>query len=71
MVLVQAKRKEVLTYLKSIQGFAPAPGGRWSKDARICLIQRRVEQAWRLRWYSILSCVVVRALRVQMGTGCR
>ena len=51
-------------------------GGRWSKDARTFvqllarararseprLIQRRVEQAWRLRLYSILSCAAARAL---------
>ena len=55
-------------------------GGRWSKDARTFvqllarararseprLIQRRVEQAWRLRWYSILSCAAARALAASL-----
>ena len=50
-------------------------GGRWSKEARVFVqllarararseppvIQRRVEQAWRLRWLSIISCAAARA----------
>ena len=50
-------------------------GGRWSKEARVFVqllararvrselpvIQRRVEQAWRLRWLSNISCAAARA----------
>ena len=50
--------------------FALEVGGRWSEEAKIFirllakahvrseprLLQRRLEQAWRLRWYAIISC---------------
>ena len=50
-------------------------GGRWSQEARRLvqllaqarvrsespLMRRRMEQAWRLRWYGILSCAAARA----------
>ena len=50
-------------------------GGRWSKEAMVFVqllarararseppvIQRRMEQAWRLRWLSIISCAAARA----------
>ena len=45
-------------------------GGRWSGETRSFLNQvaksiltrKRVEQAWRLRWASMLSCVAARAV---------
>ena len=55
--------------------FAVEVGGRWSEEAQIFIrlfararvwfepriIQRRLEQAWRLRWYAIISCAAARA----------
>ena len=50
-------------------------GGRWSQEANtfvkllakakvrseLAVVQRRMEQAWRLRWSSILACAAARA----------
>ena len=39
-------------------------GGRWSDETRTLeppLLRKRVEQAWRLRWWSLLSCAAARA----------
>ena len=52
-------------------------GGRWSDDflsqlaraearGETSLMRRRAEQAWRLRWGSILSCTVARAVTTSM-----
>ena len=30
------------------------------------LLRRRVEQAWRMRWWSILSCTAARALALSL-----
>ena len=55
-------------------------GGRWSQEAKTFvqllaqararseppLTRRRMEQAWRLRWYSVLSCAAARAFAASM-----
>ena len=55
-------------------------GGRWSKEARTFvqllaqararsepfLTRRRMEQAWRLRWYSVISCAADRAFAASL-----
>ena len=55
-------------------------GGRWSQEARTFvqllaqararseppLMRRRMEQAWRLRWYSVLSCAAARAFAASL-----
>ena len=55
-------------------------GGRWSKEARTFvqllaqararsepfLTRRRMEQAWRLRWYSVISCAAARAFAASL-----
>ena len=62
-------------------------GGRWSKEARVFVqllarararseppvIQRRMEQAWRLRWLSIISCTSFCGFLVGVArwSGCR
>ena len=61
--------------------FALEVGGRWSEEAKIFirllarahvrseprLLQRRLEQAWRLRWCAIISCAVARFCCVSAG----
>ena len=56
-------------------GFGSGGGGKWSEEAKIFvrllarararseprLTQRRVEQAWRLRWYAIISCAAAKS----------
>ena len=55
-------------------------GGRWSEEAKIFvrllarararseprLMRRRVEQAWRLRWYGIISCAAARSFAASL-----
>ena len=55
-------------------------GGPWSQEARTfvqllaeartrsepLLMRRRMEQAWRLRWFSILSCAAARAFAASL-----
>ena len=55
-------------------------GGRWSQEAwifvqllaqararsEIPLTRRRMEQAWRLRWYSVISCAAARAFAASL-----
>ena len=55
-------------------------GGRWSQEARSfvqllaeararsepLLTRRRMEQVWRLRWFSILSCAAARAFAASL-----
>ena len=42
-------------------------GGRWSREActfvksEPAVVQRRMEQAWKLRWTSILACAEARS----------
>ena len=58
--------------------FALEVGGRWSDEAKIFilararvrseprLLQRRLEQAWRLRWYAIISCAAARSFAASL-----
>ena len=55
-------------------------GGRWSEEAKLFvrllarararseprLTQRRVEQAWRLRWYAIISCAAAKSFAASL-----
>ena len=64
----------------SLVVFALEVGGRWSEEARIFirllararvrseprLLQRRLEQAWRLRWYAIISCAAARSFAASL-----
>ena len=75
--LRRARRCQEQTYPELVQPvvFGLEVGGRWSKEARVFVqllarakarseppvIQRRMEQAWLLRWLSIISCAVARA----------
>ena len=70
--LVQPRRRARLVVL--------GLGGRWSQEARTfmqllaetrtrsepLLMRRRMEQAWRLRWFSILSCAAARAVAASL-----
>ena len=49
-------------------------GGRWSEEAKIFIrllararfMQRRLEQAWRPRWYAIITCAAARAFAASL-----
>ena len=74
VVLTQARRRKKKTYRELTGPGARARlvvlaldvGGRWSAETKSFVGQRRMEQAWRLRWCSIFSCAAARSFAMSL-----